>query len=95
MEAEFGKGILTLVQVTYSMLCVTSARGVATSDILRAPVPQVSSPIHGERFTGAQRIRGCVDPTTVSMCRRWKRLAAAEIRTLVLRPVTSSYAEDT
>ena len=33
MEAEFGKGILTLVQVTYSMLCVTSARGVVMSDI--------------------------------------------------------------
>jgi hypothetical protein len=41
MEAELDKGILTLVQLTYSALYVTSAEGVAISDILGAPVPQV------------------------------------------------------
>ena len=48
MEAEFGKGILTLVQTTYSTLCVTSAGSVAISDILGAPVLQASSPIKGK-----------------------------------------------
>ena len=33
MEAEFGKGFLTLARVTYSTLCVTSAGGVAISDV--------------------------------------------------------------
>jgi hypothetical protein len=33
MEAEFGKGILTVVRVPFSMLSFTSARGVAMSGI--------------------------------------------------------------